>query len=443
MAWNDLAPNQMVSFNDIQESGINLKPGQVAISTDQCITKEQALTMYSISTVAVTPYANNQLIPKSVISYINCSPSIFTSVSTQNVPWTGLASAPNGDVYAITNGGDIYKQTGGTGAFIALNQTTRTWSSIAAAPNGDIYAVAEYNPAFVYKQTGGIGDFIVMNLPQRPYISVTVTPNGDVYLATQFENGEEGDIYKQTGGVGAFISLNQRRYWLGVWALPSGDVIANIFQGNIYKQVGGTGPFIEQTSTSGRWLSFAGTTNGDVYAGGIRDDIYKQTAGVGSFTSITNSGQPNIQPGGTWYGMTVTPSGNIYASDVIADIYKATIVCIPPGSYRGVLFDFVASNPQIYTIEEFGPFTGYQRLTLDAGNIIREYNWAPTVVCSDTPASTFTVPAGGITFAKYAIWNTITVQVVGEFWMDATIPSTGSTWQSSSTKKYSPLEICI
>jgi len=117
--------------------------------------------------------------------------------------------------------------------------------------------------------------------------------------------------------------------------------------------------------------------------------------------------------------------------------------CYQAGNYKGVLFDFVASNPQIYTIEEFGPFTGYERLVLSEGDIIKEYNWAPSILCSDTPASTFTVPAGGITFAKYAIWNTITVQVVGEFWMDATIPSTGSTWQSSSTKKYSPLEICI
>ena len=67
MAWNDLAPNQMVSFNDIQESNFTLKAGQTAINTDQCITKLQALTMYNVNPLAVGIYASNQLIPKSDI----------------------------------------------------------------------------------------------------------------------------------------------------------------------------------------------------------------------------------------------------------------------------------------------------------------------------------------------------------------------------------------
>jgi len=65
MAWNDLAPNQMVSFNDIQGSGFGLKEGVTAISTDECITRDEALTMYYVNPYAVAPYNSNQLIPKS------------------------------------------------------------------------------------------------------------------------------------------------------------------------------------------------------------------------------------------------------------------------------------------------------------------------------------------------------------------------------------------
>ncbi len=133
-----------------------------------------------------------------------------------------------------------------------------------------------------------------------------------------------------------------------------------------------------------------------------------------------------------------------YRLQFFGTLMPGTTSCYQAGNYKGVLFDFsTISNPQIYSIEEFGPYSGYQRQVLSEGDLIKEYNYAPTVLCSDTPISTFTVPSGGITFAKYAIWNTITVQVVGEFWMDATITTTGSTWYSASTKKYNPLEICV
>jgi hypothetical protein len=119
--------------------------------------------------------------------------------------------------------------------------------------------------------------------------------------------------------------------------------------------------------------------------------------------------------------------------------------CYQAGNYKGVLVDYsiVSNAAATYSIQEFGPYGGYERLTLSAGETIKEYNWAPTVLCSDTPVSTFTVPEGGITFAKYAVWNNFTITVAGEFWMDATVPSTGTTWISSAIKKYDPLEICI
>ena len=68
MAWNDLAPNQMVSFNDIQESGFGLRPGISPISSDQCITRDEALNMYFLNPYAVALYSSNQLIPKSSIT---------------------------------------------------------------------------------------------------------------------------------------------------------------------------------------------------------------------------------------------------------------------------------------------------------------------------------------------------------------------------------------
>ena len=42
------------------------------------------------------------------------------------------------DVYGCEFGGDIYKQTGGTGNFVALGQTTRRWTGMTTL-GSDVY----------------------------------------------------------------------------------------------------------------------------------------------------------------------------------------------------------------------------------------------------------------------------------------------------------------
>lgn len=145
--------------------------------------------------------------------------------------WQGITVAPNGDVYACIWGGnsDIYKQTGGIGNFLPLNQGTyRTFHGMAAAPNGDIYVCQQTYG--IYKQTGGVGNFIAITTSGSFY-DITVAPNGDVYACTS-----GGDIYKQTGGVGNFLPLGQTsRDWMAMAAAPNGDVYACDHSGDIYK----------------------------------------------------------------------------------------------------------------------------------------------------------------------------------------------------------------
>jgi hypothetical protein len=104
-----------------------------------------------------------------------------------------MAAATNGDIYAVVFNGDIYKQTGGTGNFVALGQTSRQWRGITVAPNGDVYACVGVGD--IYKQTGGTGNFIALNQTARDYYGMTAAPNGDIYAAVLL-----GDIFIQTGG---------------------------------------------------------------------------------------------------------------------------------------------------------------------------------------------------------------------------------------------------
>ena len=47
-----------------------------------------------------------------------------------------------GDVYASVSNGDIYKQAGGTGNFVALSQETRDWRGMAASPSTTVEYVS-------------------------------------------------------------------------------------------------------------------------------------------------------------------------------------------------------------------------------------------------------------------------------------------------------------
>lgn len=65
MAWNDLASNQIPTFTDLQTAGFALKAGQSHVTSNECITKSQALAKYNLSTSLMGNFSNNQLVPKS------------------------------------------------------------------------------------------------------------------------------------------------------------------------------------------------------------------------------------------------------------------------------------------------------------------------------------------------------------------------------------------
>jgi hypothetical protein len=66
----------------------------------------------------------------------------------------------NGNVYAATNGGDIYKQALGAGDFLPTNQTSRVWGAMASnTVTGNIYAgVTAPGDIYIYNNTSGTAD---------------------------------------------------------------------------------------------------------------------------------------------------------------------------------------------------------------------------------------------------------------------------------------------
>ena len=276
--------------------------------------------------------------------------------------WSGMTTIGNG-VYASVANGDIYKQTGGVGNFVALGQTSRNWLGMTTLGN-DIYACVYDGD--IYKQTGGVGNFIALGQTSRYWRGMT-TLGTDVYASVA-----NGDIYKQTGGVGNFVALGQTsRYWHGMTTLGN-DVYACVTGGDIYKQTGGTGDFVALGQTSRSWTEMT-TLGSDVYACVTGGDIYKQTGGVGNFIALGQTTRP-------WRGMT-THGNDIYASVYDGDIYKLslsntirasadfTLSAYPDGSRKRIA-NTHASNTITCTLPSGQTMNGAGTISIPAGRII-------------------------------------------------------------------------
>ena len=113
----------------------------------------------------------------------------------------GITVTPSNDVYVSVINGDIYKQTNGTGPFVALNQTTRAWRGMASDLNGNVYACV-FN-GDIYKQINGTGNFVAMGAGNRRWFGVMVSTDNYLY-ANEFD----GDVYKSPMNIVNFTSLN-------------------------------------------------------------------------------------------------------------------------------------------------------------------------------------------------------------------------------------------
>lgn len=122
------------------------------------------------------------------------SETLFTLYATTGLNLRDITIDLNGDIY-ICDDNDIYKQTGGTGGFVALGTTGQQWTAIAAAPNGDIFACSEDTPSTdgdIFVQYGGTGSFISLSQANRDWSAITVGTN----IAYATVSG--GDIYEMT-----------------------------------------------------------------------------------------------------------------------------------------------------------------------------------------------------------------------------------------------------
>lgn len=137
-------------------------------------------------------------------------------------------------VYASVSNGDIYKQSGGTGNFVALGQTARNWTAFASC-GADMLAFVYGGD--VYRQTGGTGNFVAMSQTSRNWNAAT-TVGTNVYA---LEYG--GTLYKLTNCTGNFVATGgvAHRSYYGLASIGSTLYASTYSTGDIFVRTDGDG----------------------------------------------------------------------------------------------------------------------------------------------------------------------------------------------------------
>jgi hypothetical protein len=106
-----------------------------------------------------------------------------------------ITVAPNGDVY-VCGPFNVWKQTGGTGAFASLPTSPGYWTSISAASNGDIICVGEKQPGYaggIWIIYAGTTTFVEISCDDDVDWSAVRSIGGGQFYASQTISVGEGD----------------------------------------------------------------------------------------------------------------------------------------------------------------------------------------------------------------------------------------------------------
>ena len=151
MSWSGLASNQMVTFTNAQTSPFTLNAGQSPVTSNECMTKLQALTKYNLDASAMSAYANNQLVPKSVwvsgVVYYPFATSLVSATELTNAcsfsfdTFTLYTTNSNGivnvgDIVYYLDGGVYYPYYAPETPYISYNEGS-TRKVILTDPDND------------------------------------------------------------------------------------------------------------------------------------------------------------------------------------------------------------------------------------------------------------------------------------------------------------------
>lgn len=174
MPWNDLASNQMVSYTDAQGGGFTLQAGQSSVTSNQCMTKADALAKYVLNSSFMASYADNQLVPKSTwvsqVSSVVFSGAYYWSYTTNGQSASGTVTITGSSATFFARG-VVINSGSAVVTNITINGISRSTSRFSTPGTNDSTSFTlspgtySYSVTVSLPQAGAIGGGIVFTQP--------------------------------------------------------------------------------------------------------------------------------------------------------------------------------------------------------------------------------------------------------------------------------------
>lgn len=354
MAWSNVLSNQMVSFTDAQTSVFTLKSGQSIVTSNQCMTKLDALTKYNLNATSMSAYTDLQLVLKSawvngityqttwdtvlvgpagsstygivldslgncyisyystgIISKITPSGTVSTFATTGQNNYGGIVIDSSDNIYVCGGYSTVQKITP-TGVVTTVGTPGNAPYRLVLDTSGNVY-VTNYGGASVSKITPAGVSTIFASTGSGPY-GITIDSSGNLYTS----NANSNNISKITPAGVSTIFATTGGY-------PSGITIDS--SGNLYTCNSNTNNVSKITPAG--VSSILGTTerSPENIVLDSNNNVYVTNNMANTVTKITQAGVSTIfgYTMASPHGITIDPSGNIYVANQSLGITKLRV----------------------------------------------------------------------------------------------------------------------
>jgi hypothetical protein len=195
------ASNQMVSFTQAASLGFTLQSGQSHVTSNQCMTKSDALAKYVLSTTPMQPYSSNQLVPRNTwstaataYSYIFGNYNFETSASACSGGNTGMTlyspSATlvvNSKLYYNSQMTEVVDEVEMGGNWYKSGNTTYRIQGYYSPPGNDPNVVPDYNPK--------IAEIVQCSTAPSPATNLVQTGRSTSSISFQWTAGANATSY--------------------------------------------------------------------------------------------------------------------------------------------------------------------------------------------------------------------------------------------------------
>ena len=246
-----------------------------------------------------------------------------------NGPYGGgvssLAIAPNGSVFAGSNGRGVFRTTDGGESWIQVGLTDTYVSVLAISSSGTVFAGA--NAGGVFRSTDNGRSWTQTGLANYGGQSLAVSPNGDIYAGAYADVlGVSESVLRSTDDGATWTVTGLTVEWEVIRTLAvnsSGHIFAGAYSGlfessgGLYRSVdNGKSWFPVTTGLTGLPVhAIAVSPNGDLFSG-TTSGVFRSTNNGGNWTKI---GSTNVHAG----ALAVNMNGDVFAGNG-SGIFRST-----------------------------------------------------------------------------------------------------------------------